>query len=129
MTPELIALALVALEHVVLIGWSQKSLTRDVGEAGNVGPRDEELSLSVRTGRLRRALANHTENFPFFIGAVVVVTMSGSSSWFTAAAAFVYVIARALYIPAYAFAWVPWRSLFYMIGALATCAMYIAAFV
>ncbi|WP_109467717.1 MAPEG family protein [Albibacillus kandeliae] len=129
MTPELVALAIVALEHVVLVGWSQSLLNRDVGGKANASPRDVPLDMSVMTGRLRRALANHTENFPFFIGAVVCVVLSGSASGFTAACALLYAAARALYIPAYAYGWAPWRSVIYMVGLVATIAMYIAALV
>ncbi|MBT9384817.1 MAPEG family protein [Pseudooceanicola sp. CBS1P-1] len=128
MTPELLALSLVALEHVVLVVWSQRLLTRDVGEAGNTGPRDDLPPLSQDTQRMRRALANHTENFPFFIGAITVVSLSQTTSLFTALAAFTYVAARALYIPAYRYGWTPWRSVLYMLGALATIALYLAAF-
>ena len=128
MTPELIALALVALEHVVLVLWSQALLNRDVGSEVNASPRDEMPPLSQRCQRLRRALANHTENFPLFIGAVVVVLLSDSASAVTAVAALIYAAARALYIPAYAFGWAPWRSVIYMVGLLATIVLYVAAF-
>lgn len=128
MTPELIALALVALEHVVLVMWSQTLLTRDVGSDANASPRDDLPPLSRQTGRLRRALDNHTENFPFFIGAVVLVLLSDSASTITAVAALTYAGARALYIPAYAFGWAPWRSVIYMVGLIATITMYVAAF-
>ncbi|QPM90675.1 hypothetical protein PSAL_019140 [Pseudooceanicola algae] len=129
MPPELIALALVALEHVALVGWSQALLTKDVGPDGNASPRDDLPPLSQRTSRLRRALANHTENFPLFIGAVVVVLLSGNANGFSAACAFLYVAARALYIPAYAYGWAPWRSLIYTVGFISTIAMYLAAFI
>ncbi|PJE32355.1 MAPEG family protein [Pseudooceanicola marinus] len=128
MTTELIALAIVALEHVVLVFWSQMLLTRDVGPEGNAGPRDDLPDFSQQTGRLRRALANHTENFPFFIGAVAVVLLSGSANGVTATCALIYAAARAVYIPAYAFGWTPWRSVIFMCGFLATCVMYVAAF-
>ncbi len=128
MHPELIALALVALEHVILVFWSQKLLTRDVGADGNAGPRDNLPPLAEDTQRLRRALANHTENFPLFIGAVVVVMLSNGGTWLTAACALTFAAARALYIPAYAFGWAPWRSLIFSVGLLATLAMYVGAF-
>ncbi|WP_010138809.1 MAPEG family protein [Oceanicola sp. S124] len=128
MTPELIALTLVALEHVVLVMWSQALLNRDVGADVNASPRDEMPPLSTRCNRLRRALANHTENFPFFIGAVVLVMLSDSASTTTAVAALTYAAARALYIPAYAYGWAPWRSVIYMVGLIATIIMYAAAF-
>lgn len=127
MTPELLALALVAVEHAVLVFWSQKLLTRDVGMEGNAGPRDDLPPLAEDTMRLRRALANHTENFPLFIGAVVCVLLSDSASWFTALCAAIYVVARGLYIPAYKYGWAPWRSMIFSAGFLATAAMYVAA--
>lgn len=123
MTPELAALAATALIHVIAVGWSQKELTKDVGKKGNVGPRDGNLDLSTRTSRLRRALSNHTENIGPFIIAVVLVELTDSNSLITAIAAWVFVAARALYLPAYAFGWVPWRSYLYLVGLIATCAM------
>ncbi|KAA2314629.1 MAPEG family protein [Pseudooceanicola sediminis] len=129
MTPELIALALVVLLHVVLIGLSQAYFNRDVGPEANASPRDDLPPLSTATQRLRRALSNHTENFGPFIAAVVIVTLSGQASTFTAICGFVYVAARALYIPAYLYGWAPWRSLIYTLGLAATLAMIIAAFV
>lgn len=128
MRPELIALAVVALEHLVLVGWSQTLLTRDVGTEANASPRDDLPPLAKDTMRLRRALANHTENFPFFIGAVVVALLSDGGNGVTATCAWIYAVARAVYIPAYAFGWSPWRSMVYMCGLLATAVMYVAAF-
>ena len=84
---------------------------------------------SVVVARLRRALANHVENTGLFIIAVVLVQMTGSSSWLTATAAWVYVAARALYLPAYAFGWVPWRSLIFTAGLLATLLMIVASLI
>ena len=123
MTPELAALAATAFIHLIAVGWSQKCLTDDIGKDGNVAPRDGDLDLSVLTNRLRRALANHTENIGPFIIAVVLVEFTDSNGWLTAIAAWVFVAARALYLPAYAFGWVPWRSLIYTIGLVATFAM------
>lgn len=128
MTIELLALALVALEHLVLVAWSQALLTRDVGKEGNESPRDDLPELSRDTKRLRRALDNHVENFPLFIGGIAIVSLTGANSWFTAACALLYVAARAIYIPAYLHGWVPWRSWIFAVGFLATLALYVAAF-
>ncbi|WP_376874784.1 MAPEG family protein [Albirhodobacter sp. R86504] len=128
MTPELAALAATALIHVVLVGWSQRSLEADIGHDGNVGTRENlDAQLSEKTKRLRRALANHTENIGLFVLAVVLVQFTASNSLFTALCAWIYVIARALYVPAYAFSWVPWRTRIFAIGFLATLAMIIAS--
>ncbi|WP_407494735.1 MAPEG family protein [Pseudooceanicola sp. MF1-13] len=128
MTPELAALAATAFIHLVAVGWSQKELTKDVGTDGNAGPRDGDLDISTRTARLRRALANHTENIGPFIIAVVLVELTDTNSLLTAIAAWVFVAARTLYLPAYAFAWVPWRSAIYTVGLIATFTMIIRSF-
>ena len=127
MTPELAALAATAFIHRAAVGWSQKCLTDDIGSDGNASPRDGDLNLSTLTSRLRRALANHTENIGPFIIAVLLVELTDANSWFTALAAWVFVIARAIYLPAYAFGWVPWRSLIYTVGLVATFAMIVAS--
>ena len=59
--------------------------------------------------------------------AVVVTGMSGQTSAFTAAAAWIYLAARVLYVPAYAFGWTPWRSVIWGIGFMATMAMILSA--
>ncbi len=123
MTPELAALAATAVIHLAAVAWSQKSLEADIGRRGNVSPRDDLFDLSTRTKRLRRALANHTENIAPFVIAVVLVEFTDSNSLTTAIAAWLFVAARALYLPAYAFGWVPWRSYLYLIGLLATITM------
>mgnify|MGYP003146156903 CR=1 FL=1 len=130
MTPELAALAASVLVHLAAVMWSQQALNGDIGKDGNVGTRENlETRISPRTARLRRALANHVENTGLFIIAVVLVQMTGSSSWLTATAAWVYVAARALYLPAYAFGWVPWRSLIFTAGLLATLLMIVASLI
>lgn len=123
MTPELAALAATAFIHLAAVAWSQKGLNTDVGTDANASPRDTELALSTRTSRLRRALANHTENIGPFIIAVVLVELTETNGWITGIAAWVFVAARAIYLPAYAFGWVPWRSMIYMVGLAATFAM------
>ena len=115
MTHELIALALTMLIQVGMVRWAQGKLNRDIGFKGNLSPRDDLPPLRDDTQRLRRAVDNHVENIGLFISAVVIVVLSGQSSWFTAACAYTFVAARALYAPAYLFGWVPWRSLIFVV--------------
>ena len=98
-----------------------------MGFAWNFSPRDTEPAFSPRTGRLRRAVNNHFEALIFFTIAVVVVTLSGSAGALTAACAWIYLAARILYLPAYAFGWSPWRSAIFAVGATATAVMILAA--
>lgn len=129
MTPELATLAATVLVHLAAVMWSQKSFEEDVGREGNLSPRDGSMDLSVRTERLKRALGNHTENIGPFVIAVVLVQFTGSNSWVTALFAWIFVAARALYLPAYALGWVPWRSYLFMAGLLSTLVLIVAAFV
>jgi uncharacterized MAPEG superfamily protein len=126
-TTELTVLALTALlqlGQIVLAAWS---MNRDAGVAYNASPRDEPADFSMLTGRLRRAVDNHFEAMALFTAAIVVVTLSGAASGLTAACAWVYLAARLLYVPAYAFGWSPWRSAIYAVGALATVLMLLVA--
>lgn len=124
MSPELAALSAVALVHFATIFVAQRFLTRDIGRDGNAGTRENlDDRLSPITLRLRRATANFTENVGPFIIAVLVVVLAGKTSTWTAALAWTYVAARVLYVPAYALAWVPWRSVIWFAGFVATLAL------
>src|SRR6478672_3827811 len=105
MTPELTVLALAAILQAAQITLAAAVMNRDVGVTWNAGPRDREPHFSPLTGRLRRAVANHFEALIFFTIAVVLVTYSGTAGPLTAACAWVYLAARLLYVPAYAFGW------------------------
>lgn len=127
MTPELTALALAALLQAVQIALAGAAMNRDVGPAWNASPRDTQPEFSPLTGRLRRAVSNHFEGLISFTIAVVVVTLSGQASGLTAACAWIYLAARLLYVPAYAFGWSPWRSAIFGVGYAATLLMILAA--
>jgi uncharacterized MAPEG superfamily protein len=100
----------------------------ELGTRVTAGPRDQDIraQVSPRTGRLIRALDNHFEALILFTIAVLVVTLSGRSSAFTAACAWTYLAARLLYIPAYAMGLSPWRSVIWSVGWFATLAMILA---
>jgi uncharacterized MAPEG superfamily protein len=127
MTPELTALALAAILQAGQITLAGAVMNRDVGVEYNASPRDEKVEFAPLTGRLRRAVANHFEALALFTIAVVVVTLSGAASATTALCAWVYLAARVLYVPAYAFGWAPWRSVIFGVGATATMVMLLVA--
>ena len=108
MTPELTALvaaALLQFAQLLVAGW----YIREQGELDlQLSPRDEGRDMPGRAGRANRALKNHVENLVLFAIAVVVVTLAGEASGFTALCAWTYVAARILYVPAYILGWVPW---------------------
>ncbi len=125
MTPELTALALAALLQAVQFVLFATPANIELTPKYTSSPRDNPPTrgLSTLTGRLQRALNNHFEALILFTIAVLVVTLSGQSNATTQAAAWTYLAARVLYIPAYAFGWAPWRSAIWAIGWLATLTM------
>lgn len=132
MTPELTALALAGLLQVVQYVAMSVPANLELGTRATTSPRDGldlEKNLSTRTGRLYRALNNHFEGLILFTLAVVVVTLSGQSSAFTAACAWIYLAARIAYVPAYGWGLTPWRTLIWLVGFLATALMLVAALI
>ena len=129
MTPELLVLTLALLLQVVQFMLYAVPANMELGTRYTAGARDQEpdQQLSVRTARLGRALNNHFEALALFTPAVLIVTLTDQSSAFTAACAWAYLGARALYIPAYAFGWVPGRSVIWAVGFFATLAMLLSA--
>jgi uncharacterized MAPEG superfamily protein len=136
MTTELTILTLAGLLQAVQFFLMAIPANLELGPGKTMSPRDpaklggsvEEL-LSERTGRLKRAMDNHFEGLILFTIACIVITISGQSTAFTGTLAVIYLIARILYIPAYAFGWVPWRSYIWFAGFLSTTLMFIAAMV
>ena len=134
MTPELTALTLAGLLQVGQYALMAVPANLELGPGKTLSPRDPDRldkplieQVSVGTGRLYRALDNHFEGLILFTLAAVVVTASGQATPFTAACAWTYLGARILYVPAYFFGLVPWRSLIWLVGFLATALMLIAA--
>ncbi|QUJ76869.1 MAPEG family protein [Sulfitobacter albidus] len=131
MTPELAALTLAALLQIVQFVLYAVPANRELGPGYTMSARDRDPSrpLSDRTARLGRAMDNHFEGLILFGIAVGVVQMSGQNSGHTAILAWVYLAARVLYVPAYAFGLRPGRSLIWAVGFAATFLMLIAALI
>ena len=127
MTPELLVLVLALLLQVVQYVLLSVTANLQLGTRYTTSPRDEHKPLTGIPARLERALQNHFEALTLFTPAVLIVTLSGQSTPLTAACAFAYLGARVLYIPAYAYGWVPGRSIIWAVGFFATIAMLIAA--
>ncbi|ANB35782.1 putative MAPEG superfamily protein [Rhodovulum sulfidophilum] len=131
MTPELTALALAILVQAVQFVLMAIPANMELGTEYTTSPRDTppDQQLSRRTGRMQRALNNHFEGLILFTAAVVLVTVSDQSSWFTALCAWIYLIARIAYVPAYIRGWVPGRSMIWAAGFAATILMTLAALI
>lgn len=127
MTPELTALTLAALLQGVQLCLYAVAGNLQGGTRAALGPRDRKIELTGKAGRIQRALNNHFEGLILFAIACVVVTLSDRSTAFTAGCAWAYLGARVLYVPAYVFGWVPWRSFIWAAGFLATLLMLLSA--
>ena len=129
MTPELTALAVAGLMQAGLVTLFAVPANLELSPAYTTGPRDmpPKRPLSVKTARLQRALNNSFEALILFTIAVVVVTLGQQSTQLTQTCGWVFVAARALYIPAYWFGWAPWRSAIWGAGFSATLIMIMAA--
>jgi uncharacterized MAPEG superfamily protein len=131
MTPELTALALAGLVQIAQYFLFAVPANIELGTGYTSSARDRPPSrqLSDRTGRLQRAMNNHFEGLILFTLAVVVVTLGGQATGFTAACAWVYLAARVAYVPAYALGLRPWRSVIWAAGFFATIAMIVASLI
>ncbi|MES2144815.1 MAG: MAPEG family protein [Pseudomonadota bacterium] len=136
MPPELTALALAGLLQGIQYALMAIPANLELGPGKTLSPRDPDRlgrplieQVSPRTGRLFRALNNHFEGLILFTLAVVVVTLSDQSTALTQTCAWTYLAARVLYVPAYAFGLVPWRSLIWFVGFLSTMTMIAATLI
>jgi uncharacterized MAPEG superfamily protein len=128
MTPELTALTLATLLLLAQFLHVAALANMELGTGYFLGPRDREPdgTLSPRTARLRRAYENHREWLLPFAVAAILVAVNGKGSGLTAACAWTYLAARVAYVPAYALGLVPWRSVIWAVGFLATLLMLVA---
>jgi uncharacterized MAPEG superfamily protein len=131
MTPELTALTLAGLLQMVQFILFAVPANLELGTRYTAGPRDRppERPVSTLTGRLQRAMNNHFEGLILFTLATLVITLSNQSTPLTQTAAWTYLAARLLYIPAYALGWTPWRSAIWAVGWFATLTMMVAALI
>lgn len=100
---ELKILALGALLLFVYVFTTVRFKTAQYGRKWNVGARDEALPPpSPVTGRLIRAQANFLETFPIAIIVLLGVVIAGRTSATTALGGWIWLGARAVYLPLYA---------------------------
>ena len=120
MSVEMQVLGLAALLWVIQLTVAAVAANRQIGSDHLMGPRDETRPLAGRPARLKRALDNHSEGLLLFAVAALLVTLGDKTSAATAFAAWGYLAARVVYVPAYALGWTPWRSIIWTVGFLAT---------
>lgn len=103
MPTELIVLGLSTLLLLVHVLAQGQSATRDTSTEYNMSPRDEPKPQSVLTGRLDRAKWNFLETYPAFVGLALALVASGQAGQWGAWGAVLWLVARVVYLPLYAF--------------------------
>lgn len=115
-------LTLLALSVVLLIfhvGLQGMLATKELGSPWNAGPRDEQEKPSGKiAGRADRASRNFRETYPAFVGLALALAIAGDPGGWGLIGAWLWLVARLVYIPLY-LAGVPYiRSLIWL-GSLA----------
>lgn len=120
------------LAFAVILGLFQLMIAARAGNSQrglrwNVGARDEPApAVSKVAGRLERAWRNFMETFPFFAVVILLLSFSGRHNWATILGAEVYLAARLVYLPLYAFGVPVLRTLVWLVGTLAIILLVVA---
>lgn len=102
MAHEITVLALACGLLLVHLFAAIRLKTQQYGTQWNMGARDEDLPpLNPVAGRLARAQANYQETFPVVAALLLALVVTGKTSDLTAAAAWVWLGARVIYLPLY----------------------------
>ena len=121
MPAELLVLGLGAVLLLVHIMIAGNLRTRQYGTAWNMGARDGDMPpLDPVPARLLRAQANYQETFPIAVVALIGAVLAGKTSDLTAIAAWVWLIARVIYLPLY---WTGVPKVRTLVWAVATLAI------
>lgn len=117
MSIELTLLAWTLVLALVQILIAAHARTRETGLAYNAGPRDAAtVPVGRLAGRLKRAQSNLFETLPVFAAAVLIAHAAGREGSLSATGAWLYLIARVVYVPLYA-AGIPYvRSLAWVVS-------------
>ena len=102
MATEILILALAGLLLLAHILLAVRLKTKQYGTAWNTGARDAELPpLNAVAGRLERARDNFMETLPLALIGLFGVVLADKANTVTAAAGWVWLAARVVYLPLY----------------------------
>jgi uncharacterized MAPEG superfamily protein len=108
--------SILGIIHIIIAG---NARTKEFGVRWNMSARDDKKpSLSPFTDRLFRAQSNFFETFPLFASAVLIVAVSQNSSVYSHWGALIYLSARAIYFPLYAFGVPVIRTIVWLISMI-----------
>jgi uncharacterized MAPEG superfamily protein len=110
-------LAIAVLLGIVHLTWAAVAARRQQSLTWARGPRDEPMPITGMAARLDRGFRNYMETFPFFAVAVILCVESLHHSMISTWGAYLYVVARVLYVPLYAFG-SPFRTLVWFVSLI-----------
>lgn len=105
--------AIAATTEITVLGWSvvlllvqivlQAGTSADLGPKYLFSPRDEgRQSGNLVSQRLKRALDNLLESYPAFVALALALTVTGKAGGIAATGAWLYLLARIVYVALYA---------------------------
>lgn len=121
---EITVLVLYGLLVILTLLLQATGAMTQLGMGYLLSSRDEGRTASGIAARLERALNNSITAMVLFAPAVLLIHVTDSSSNQTLLAAQAFLIARIVYLPAYAFAITGVRSLAWTVGLLSTALLY-----
>lgn len=124
---ELTILALYGLLVILTLLLQATGAMTQLGMGYLLGSRDEQRSVSGIAARLERALNNSVTAMVLFAPAVLMIVVTEGSTNQTVLACQAFLIARLVYLPAYALGLVGIRSLAWMVGLFSTALLYFVA--
>jgi uncharacterized MAPEG superfamily protein len=127
LTHELSILALYGLlVALTLLGQVTGAATQlDMGYL--LSSRDDKRTLAGMAGRFDRALANSVTAMALFAPVILILNAKDAFSTDTLILAQIFLAARVLYLPAYVFNLVGFRTLVWLVGFAATVLLYLLA--
>lgn len=127
LTDELSILALYGLLVAITLVLQATGFMGQVGMGYLMSSRDEGRTASGIAARLDRALSNSVTAMALFAPAILIIALREQSSGSSILAAQVFLAARVVYLPAYAFKITGLRSLAWTVGFFATILLYFMA--
>ncbi len=119
MSAEMTALALATILGLVQLLIAARMYNGQRGLKWNLGARDgTPPPISQTAARMDRAFANFMETFPFFAVAVIACALLGRHSWASVWGTQIYLAARLIYVPLYAFGIFGLRTLIWLISVI-----------
>ena len=124
MATELTILALNGVLIIVVILIETALSITQLGDTYMRSPRDEKRDKAGMAGRAERAVINCAIGMALFAPAILILAVSNGFTGSSAAAAWVYLIARVIYVIVYILGVPTVRTLAFVAGLLATLWLY-----